>query len=67
MPGLEYVIYLIQVQSDEMGKIYIYICTHTHLYTSFHLWFIESHVISHDVELHGVWPLITFDPVSIKR
>lgn len=37
------------------------------MYTSFHLWFIESHVISHDVELHSVWPLITFDPVSIKR
>lgn len=37
MPGLEYIIYLIQVQSDEMGKkLYIHAYTHIciHLFTS---------------------------------
>lgn len=36
------------------------------MHIPFHLWFIKSHVISHDVELHSARSLVTFDPVSIK-
>lgn len=31
-----------------------------------HLWFIKSHVVAHDVELHSSGTSVTFDPVSVE-